>query len=86
MSHQDWMVFAKVVVFLAAMFLATLYFLEYNGSLRRAHSAIWKRPKRWQLITLCVLWGFIIAAVILLVRIHGSTCPLPELCTLCLGV
>jgi hypothetical protein len=72
MSQQDWVVFAKVVVFLAAMFLAILYFLEYNGSLRRAHTAIWKKPKRWQLITLCVLWSFIIAAVILLVRIHSS--------------
>jgi hypothetical protein len=73
MSQQDWMVFAKVVVFLAAMFLAILYFLEYNGSLRKAHAAIWRRPKRWQLITLCVLWGFIITAVILLVRVHRST-------------
>jgi hypothetical protein len=72
MSRQDWLGFAKVVVFLAAMFLATLYFLEYNGSLRKAHTAIWKKPKRWQLITLCVLWGSIIAAAILLVRIHGS--------------
>jgi uncharacterized membrane protein len=72
MSHQDWIVLAKVVVFLAVMLLATLYFLEYNGSLRKAHVAIWKEPRRWQLIALCVLWGFIIAAVILLVRIHGS--------------
>jgi hypothetical protein len=72
MSRQDWLGFAKVVVFLAAMFLATLYFLEYNGSLRKAHIAIWKKPKRRQLITLCVLWGSIIAAVILLVRTHSS--------------
>ncbi len=72
MSQQDWVVFAKGVVFLAAMFLAILYFLEYNGSLGRAHSTIWKKPKRWQLVTLCVLWGFIIGAVILLVRIHSS--------------
>jgi hypothetical protein len=73
MSKQDWVVFAKGVVFLAAMFLGLLYFVEYNGSLRKTHAAIWKQPKRWQLITLCVLWGFIIAGVILLVRIHGSS-------------
>jgi hypothetical protein len=72
MSQQDWVVFAKSVVFLAAMFLAILYFLEYKGSLRKAHATIWKKPVRWQLITVCILWGFIIAAVILLVRIHGS--------------
>lgn len=53
MSRQDWLVFAKVVVFLAVMFLATLYLLEYNGSLRKAPTAIWKKPKRRQLITLC---------------------------------
>ena len=73
MSKQDSVVFAKVVVLLAALFLGELYFLEYHGSLRQTHTAIWKKPKRWQLITLCVLWGFIIAAVILLVRIHGSS-------------
>jgi hypothetical protein len=55
------------------MSLGILYFLEYHGSLRKAHTAIWKKPNRWQLITLCVLWGFIIAAVILLVHIHGSS-------------
>jgi glucan phosphoethanolaminetransferase (alkaline phosphatase superfamily) len=73
MSKQDWVDFAKVIVFSAAMCLGILYFLEYHGSLRKTHTAIWKKPKRWQLIMLCVLWGFIIAAVIVLVRIHGSS-------------
>jgi len=72
MTHQDWADFAKVVAFLAVMLLASLYFLEYNGSLRKTHAAIWKKPKRWQSITPCILWGLIIAAVVLLVRIHGS--------------
>jgi hypothetical protein len=73
MSKQDWLVFVKGVVFMAATGLGILYFLEYYGSFRKTHAAIWKKPKRWQLITLCVLWGFIIAGVILLVRIHGSS-------------
>ncbi len=71
MPRQDWVVFAKGVVFLAAIFLAILYFLEYNGSLRGAHTAIWKKPKRWQLITLFIPWGFKITALIMLVRIHS---------------
>ncbi|PYU79017.1 MAG: hypothetical protein DMG50_25370 [Acidobacteria bacterium] len=71
MPRQDRVVFAKGVVFLAAIFLAILYFLEYNGSLMRAHTAIWKKPKRWQLIAPFILWGFIITVVIMLVRIHS---------------
>jgi hypothetical protein len=70
MSQQDWVIFAEGVIAMAAIFLASLYFLEYHGSLKKAHAAIWKKPKRWQLITLCALWSFIVAGVILLVCIH----------------
>jgi len=71
MSHQDFAAFAKTIIFVAVMFLAILYFLEYKGSLKKAHAAVWKKPKRWQLITLCALWGFIIVGVVLLVCVHN---------------
>jgi hypothetical protein len=72
MSHQDWVAFAKIIVFAPALFLATLYYLEYKGSLKEAHAAIWKKPKRWQLDTVCVLWGLIIGGLVLLLYIHNS--------------
>jgi len=72
MSHQDWVPLAKTIIFAAAMGLATLYLLEYKGSLKKAHATIWKKPKRWQFVMLCALWGFIIAGVVVLVCIHNS--------------
>ncbi|MGB7591260.1 MAG: hypothetical protein WCD04_17740 [Terriglobia bacterium] len=73
MSHQDWVAFAKIIVFAPALFLATLYYLEYKGSLENAHAAIWKKPKPWQLVTLCALWGLIIVGLVLLLCIHDSS-------------
>jgi hypothetical protein len=35
------------------------------GSWRKGHENLWKKPKRWQLILFCVLWGFILVAFIL---------------------
>ena len=70
-SQENWVAFAKAAILVPAMGLAILYFLEYKGSLKKANAVIWKRPKRWQLITLCALWGFIIAGVVLLVCIHS---------------
>ena len=79
MSHQDWVAFAKGMISVAAMGIAILYFLELRGSLfptvealKKAHAAIWKKPRRWQLALVCALWGFIIAGVILLVWIQNS--------------
>jgi hypothetical protein len=54
MAHQDWMESFKGLVFMAALGIAILYFLEWNGSFseaafRQAQRAIGKRPRRWQL-------------------------------------
>lgn len=39
------------------------------GSWRQGHENLWKKPKRWQLVLFCVLWGiilitFIVAAIL----------------------
>jgi hypothetical protein len=75
MSHQDWAAFAKGMLAVAATGLAILYFLELRGpftkaAFLKAHATIWKKPRRWQLITVCALGGFIIAGVVLLVLIQ----------------
>ena len=72
MSHEDWVAFAKTIIFAAAIFLATLYVLEYKGSFKEAHAAIWRKPKRWQLVAVCALWGLIIGGLVLLLYIHNS--------------
>jgi hypothetical protein len=72
MSYQDWMVLAKTIILIPVVFLTGLYLLEWKGSAKKTHAAIWKKPKRWQLITLCVLWSFIIASLVLLAYIRNS--------------
>lgn len=57
----------EFVGLVALFFLANLYFLEYRGSLKEAHAAVWKRPKRWQLMVACILWGLIIASVAMII-------------------
>lgn len=37
-----------------------------GGSWRAGHERLWKKPKPWQVITFCVLWGFIVVSVALL--------------------
>ena len=34
------------------------------GSWKKGHQNLWKKPKRWQLVTFCVLWGIILIAFI----------------------
>lgn len=75
MTTRDWVDLGKGIVCVAALGLANLYFLEWRGSLnlaglRKAHHEIWKRPNRWQRITVCALWGFIIVAFALLVGLN----------------
>jgi len=69
MTHRDWLVFARSIVVICAYFLARLYFIEWQrwGLFRRAHRAIWKNPKGWQVITVSALWTFIIVSFVVLV-------------------
>jgi len=76
MSLQDWVAFARSIIGVAALGLAILYFLEWSpfdlAGLQRAHRNIWKRPKQWQRVAVCALWGFIIAATMLLIWARKS--------------
>ena len=68
MTHGDWLVFARSIVVICAYFLARLYSMEWCrwGSFRRAHRAIWKKPKGWQVIAVSALWIFIIVGFVVL--------------------
>gem|GEM_PF-4472107 len=74
MTHSDWIDFAKLPVAAFAIFYLGVWFLESGrtGSWRTAHTRLWKKPKRWQLITFCVLWGLILVAFILAFSIQRS--------------
>jgi hypothetical protein len=64
MTHADWVYFAKVAIAAFVVFYLSVWFLESGPgvSWKAAHGKFWKKPKRWQLITFCVLWGLILVA------------------------
>jgi hypothetical protein len=65
MTHADWFNFAKFLLAAFVVFYLNVWFLESSGAGWKAgHAKLWKKPKRWQLITFCVLWGLIIIAFI----------------------
>ena len=65
MKHSDWVDFAKFTILAFAVFYLNVWFLaSRGGSWRAGHAKLWKKPKRWQLITFCVLWGLILVAFI----------------------
>jgi len=66
MTKADWLLFAKSLVAVFVIFYLRVW-LARAGSWKAARKHLWKRPRRWQLITFCVLWGFIIIAFITLV-------------------
>ena len=75
MTHEDWLAFAKVVMFAGVIFYLRVWLAESSrvGSWRKGHDILWKKPKRWQLVTVCVLWGFIIVAFIVAMLIQRSS-------------
>jgi hypothetical protein len=66
MTHADWFFFAKAIIVVFLIFYLRVWLIESGraGSLRAGHAALWKKPKKWQVITFCVLWGFILIALI----------------------
>ena len=74
MTHADWVYFAEFLVAAFVIFYVKVWFLESGraGSWRAGHARLWKKPKKWQLITFCVLWGFIVVAFILAFSIRQS--------------
>jgi hypothetical protein len=74
MTHADWLYFAKFVVAAFVVFYLNVWLWESRlaGSWRAGHVKLWKKPKRWQLVTFCVLWGLIIIAFIVAFSIRRS--------------
>jgi len=66
MTHADWVYFAKFIAAAFAIFYVRVWFLEssHADSWKKGHARLWKKPKKWQLITFCVLWGLILVAFI----------------------
>jgi len=75
MTHADWVYFTKFIIAAFVVFYFRVWFLEsmQAGSWRAGHAKLWKKPKRWQLITFCVLWGLIIIAFIVAFSIRRSS-------------
>jgi hypothetical protein len=67
MTHSDWATFAKFLIAAFVIFYLRVWFLEsgLTGSGRAGLAALGKKPKKWQLIALCIPWGCIIIAFIL---------------------
>jgi accessory gene regulator protein AgrB len=70
---QIWLGLRFVIVVVAAVLITYLRVWDFEraraGSWRKAHQNLWKKPKRWQLVLFCVLWGiilitFIVAAIL----------------------
>jgi hypothetical protein len=66
MTHADRVAFAKDAVFVFVIFYVRAWSLESarTGSWRKGHANLWRRPKRWQVVTFCILWTIIIAAFV----------------------
>ncbi len=68
MTRADWFDFAKYGAVALVIFYLRVWYHESHraGSWKRGHNALWKKPRKWQVITFCVLWGFIIVGFIVL--------------------
>lgn len=66
MTHDDWIYFVGFIVTAFAIFYLNVWLLESNWgrSWKAGHARLWKKPKKWQLVTFCVLWSLIIIAFI----------------------
>jgi RsiW-degrading membrane proteinase PrsW (M82 family) len=66
MLRSDWLLFVKFLVAAFIIFYLRVWFLESTnaGSFKEGHARLWEKPKKWQLIVACFLWGLIIIAFI----------------------
>lgn len=65
---QIWLGLRFVIVVVAAVLITYLCLWDFERirarSWRKGHENLWKKPKRWQLVLFCVLWGTILIAFI----------------------
>lgn len=72
LRRSDWIVAIELIAGAFAIF----YFGSWQnesiqaGSWKKGHERLWKKPKEWQLVAVCLLWGFILAIVGVLLLIH----------------
>jgi cyanate permease len=80
MTHADWLFFAKFTFAAFIIFYLRVWRLESSraGSWRAGHAMLWKKPKKWQVVTFCVLWGLIIIAFIVAYSTQRQPEPLRE--------
>lgn len=74
MTHGDWILFCEFTFLIVVIFYLRAWHLESarGGSWRAGHRSLWKKPQKWQLITFCMLWGFIVLGLILLFATQRS--------------
>lgn len=74
MTHADWMYFVGFSVAAFVFFYLNVWSLESSraGSWKAGHARLWKKPKKWQLVTFCVLWSLIIVAFIVAFSIRTN--------------
>ncbi len=74
MTQADWFDFIVSLSALAAILYLGAWFFEASRarSLKRGHAALWKKPRKWQLIAFFLLWGFIVVGFVVLMLIERS--------------
>jgi len=73
-AHNFWLGLRFTLTTLAVFLIVYLRLWSSEstraGSWREGHENLWKKPKRWQLILFCVLWGLILVAFILATAVY----------------
>jgi len=74
MTHADWLLFAEFLVGVFVIFYINIWFLESGqaGSWKAGHKRLWKKPKKWQFITFCILWGFIVIGFVVAYQMRNK--------------
>jgi hypothetical protein len=64
--HDFWLGLRFTLSALALVLFVYLRFWSAEsaraGSWKAGHQRLWKKPKRWQLVLFCILWGIILIA------------------------
>lgn len=73
MGLSDWIVAIEFIAGAFAIFYLGAWNLESirAGSWKKGHNKLWKKPEKRQLVTFCLLWGFILAIVGALLLLHA---------------
>jgi len=75
MTHENWLNLVKGVALVAILLLLRIYLSAWakHGTLEKAHAAVWKKPRKWQVALLIGLWGLIVAGFLLLLWLDRTS-------------